>query len=46
LVLRPRTGDIRALKKAVSYAGRPIGIDEMRDVIGEAAAEAFRRSVR
>lgn len=44
LVLRPRTGDIRALRGIVKYDGPPISIEDMNEAIGEAAVERFLRS--
>lgn len=45
LVLRPRTGDIRALRGLIAYDGPPISIETINAAIGEAGAETFRRSL-
>ena len=45
LVLKPRTGDIRALYGIVKYDGPPITIDEMDEALLDAVAEDFKRSV-
>ena len=44
LVLKPRTGDIRALRGIVKYDGPPLSIEDMNDVIADAAVERFLRS--
>lgn len=45
LVMRPRTGDIRALRGVIAWDGPPISIEMMNETIGEAAAEAFKREL-
>ena len=45
LVMRPRTGDIRAIRGAISWNGPSVSIEMMNEVIGEAAAEAFKRDL-
>ena len=44
LVLKPRTGDIRALRGIVKYNGPPVSIEEMNEAIGETAVARFLRS--
>ena len=44
LVLRPRTGDIRALRGIIKYDGPPVSIEDMNRAIARAAAERFKRS--
>ncbi len=45
LVLRPRTGDIRALYGIVKYDGPPITIEQMDEALLDAVAKDFKRSV-
>lgn len=46
VVLRPATIDITALDGLVDRSGRvPVSVDEMRDVVADAARDAFERSV-
>ncbi|HEV2746492.1 MAG TPA: AbrB/MazE/SpoVT family DNA-binding domain-containing protein [Allosphingosinicella sp.] len=45
LVMRPRTGDIRALRGIVEYRGPPVSLEDINKAIGEAVAEEFKRSV-
>jgi antitoxin PrlF len=44
-VLKPRTGDIRALRGIIKYDGPPVSIEEMNEAIGAAVAEEYWRSV-
>jgi antitoxin PrlF len=43
--IRTKTGDIRRIKGIVKYDGPPVSIEEMKDAIGAAIAEDFKRSV-
>jgi AbrB family looped-hinge helix DNA binding protein len=43
LVLRPRSGDIRAFRGLIAHSGPPVSLEEM--AVAEGAAEAFARSV-
>lgn len=46
LVLRPKTGDIRALRGIIKHGGAPISIEDMNRAIAAAAgAGQFKRSV-
>ena len=44
-VIKPRRGDIRALRGVVKWDGPPVSLDEMRDAIGEAIAERYRATL-
>ena len=44
VVLRPMVGDIRRLRGIVKYDGPAISVEDMNKVLGDAAAESFRRS--
>ena len=44
-VIRPKTGDIRALRGILKYDGPPVSIEEMNEAIGDAIAEDYLRSV-
>ena len=44
MVVRAKTGDIRALRGFLKYDGPPISIEDMRNAPGEAATERFLRS--
>lgn len=44
-VLKPRTGDIRALRGIVKYDGPPVSIEEINDAIGAAATKRYLRSI-
>ena len=44
-VLRPKTGDIRALRGILKYDGPPVSIEAMNEAIGDAIAEDYLRSV-
>ena len=46
LVMRPRAGDIRALRGLVPHAGSPISLAAMDAAVAEGAAEAFTPSTR
>jgi antitoxin PrlF len=46
LVMRPRAGDIRALRGLMRHSGPPISLGEMNAAVAESAAEAFTRSTR
>jgi AbrB family looped-hinge helix DNA binding protein len=43
LVMRPKTGDIRALRGFIKYDGPQVSIDEMDRGIAEAVAERLKR---
>ena len=43
--IRPKTGDIRALRGIVKYDGPPVSIDDMSRAVAAAAAMRFKRSV-
>jgi antitoxin PrlF len=43
--IRTKTGDIRRIKGIVKYDGPPVSIEELKDAIGAAIAEDFKRSV-
>jgi antitoxin PrlF len=43
-VIRPKAGDIRSLRGIVRYAGPPVSVEDMKNAVGEAIAEDFRRS--
>lgn len=45
IVLRPKRGDIRALKGVVKYDGPPVSIDDMNRAVHDAAAESYVRSI-
>ncbi|HZK99239.1 MAG TPA: AbrB/MazE/SpoVT family DNA-binding domain-containing protein [Caulobacteraceae bacterium] len=45
LVLRPRTGDVRALRGMISWRGPAVSIEAMDEAIGAAVSEAFERSI-
>ena len=45
LVLKPRTGDIRALYGIVKYDGPPLSIEEMDEAIATTVVADFKRSV-
>lgn len=44
MVIRLKNGDIRELYGFLKYDGVPLTIEQMDEVIGEAAAEQFKRS--
>lgn len=43
-VLRPKTGDIRALRGFIKYKGPPVSLEDIDRGIAEAVAERLRRS--
>jgi antitoxin PrlF len=45
-VIRPKTGDIRALRGILKYDGPPVSIEEMNAAIGRAISESFKQSVK
>ena len=45
IAIRPKTGDVRALRGAVRYDGPPVSITDMNRAVAGAAAERFKRSV-
>ena len=45
-VLKPRTGDIRALRGIIKYDGPPVSIEEMNEAIGRAIVESYEQSIR
>lgn len=45
IVLKPKTGDIRALRGFIKYDGPPVSIEEMNESIGRAIVESFKRSI-
>ena len=45
-VLKPRTGDIRALRGIIKYDGPPVSIKEMNEAIGRAIVESYEQSIR
>jgi antitoxin PrlF len=45
VVLRPRTADIRSVRGLIAYSGPPVSVEDMNEAIGEAVAEAFKRSL-
>ena len=44
-VMRPKTGDIRALRGILKYDGSPVSIEEMNEAIGRAIVESCKRSI-
>jgi len=44
IAIRPKTGDIRALRGLVRYDGPAVSIEEMDEAIAAAATESFGRS--
>lgn len=44
IILKPRTGDIRALRGILKYDGPPVSIEDMNRTIEEAAVARYRRS--
>jgi len=42
-VLRPKTGDIRALRGFIKYEGPPLSLEDMDRAIGKAVTERLRR---
>ncbi len=45
IILRPKRGDIRALKGIVKYDGPPVSIEDMNKAVRDAAAESYIRSI-
>ena len=45
IAIRPKTGDLRALRGIVKYDGPPVSIDDMSRAVAAAAAMRFKRSV-
>ncbi len=43
-VLRPKTGDIRALRGFIKYKGPPVSLEDIDRGTAEAVAERLRRS--
>lgn len=46
IILKPKTGDIRALRGILKYDGPPVSIEDMNESIGRAIVESFEKSLR
>jgi antitoxin PrlF len=44
IAIRPKTGDIRALRGIVKYNGPPVSIEDINETISKAATRRFKQS--
>lgn len=44
IILKPKTGDVRALRGIIKYDGPPVSIEDLKRGIEEAVVERYLRS--